>query len=60
MTAYIVYLKSDAAAAYEVAFCETDAEAREWADAIVTLTPGFELAAIQRTRAGRPETLASH
>lgn len=48
MTSYIVCLKSVDADAYEIAFCESDFEARAWADQILAYAPGFELAGILR------------
>lgn len=47
MASYIACLKSlEGRPLFEVAFCESEAEAREWADQLVAFAPGFEVAEI--------------
>ncbi len=47
MTSYIVCLTSaEGPPLFEVAFCDSDAEARDWADQLIAFAPGFEVAAI--------------
>jgi hypothetical protein len=47
MDSYIVCLQgADAEPAFEVAFCDNDREAKDWAAALVTLLPGFSVSAI--------------
>jgi hypothetical protein len=59
MTSYIVCLQSAAAAAFEVAFCESDDEARDWADQVLAFAPGFELAGILRGGAAPQEGVSA-
>lgn len=48
MTSYIISLSSPAEPPlFEIAVCETETEAREWADQLLAFAPGFEVSAIR-------------
>lgn len=47
MTPYIVCLQNpDALPMFEIAICDSAAEAQDWAEALLPLAPGFEVARI--------------
>lgn len=47
MNSYIVCLESaDAPPLFEIAICETEDEARDWASNLLVLVPGFKVAGI--------------
>lgn len=47
MNSYIVCLESaDASPLFEIAICDSEAEARDWATDLLAVVPGFQVAAI--------------
>lgn len=47
MNSYIVCLESaDAPPLFEIAICDSEAEARDWAADLLGLVPGFQIAGI--------------
>ena len=52
MNSYIVCLESaDAPPLFEIAICDSEAEARDWAADLLTFVPGFQIAGIVAPRA---------
>lgn len=58
MNSYIVCLESaDAPPVFEIAICESEEEARDWAASLLAFVPGFDLARILPPRAAAPPAI---
>jgi hypothetical protein len=57
MHSFIVCLQgADAEPAFEVAFCDNDREAQDWAAALVTLLTGFSVSAFVPPSRSHPDS----